>query len=265
MIPLLINIPSLKNSARVRMKSTKPSVYITTVVCLVISTIVSSLTFILSGATELYENVYTYVSVHGTLTYSELLDMIPQPGFIPLLLIVALNIAMALINIGYSLYCLNVSRQGKTSYKDIFNAFEQFGRAFLIYILQAVFIFLWSLLFIIPGIIASYRYSMSYYIMYDHPEYSAMECIRESKRLMSGNKMLLFIVDLSFIGWFILGYFVELITADLFLISLPLVSIFLMPYHGITNAIFYNALLVSDGQHKQAQGENRNESGNDQN
>ena len=245
---MLINIPSLKQSARARMKSTRPSVYGTTVFYLVISTLVSSLTFIMSGASDLYEKAYTYISLNETLTYTDLANMVPVPSFISVMLIIALNIALTLVGIGYSLYCLNVSRQQHTSYKDIFNAFEHFGRAFLISIIQGIFIFLWSLLFVIPGIIASYRYSMSYYVMYDHPEMSAIECIRESKRLMAGNKMLLFTLDLSFIGWFLLEYIVEIITSELFMISLPLVSIFLSPYHGITTAAFYDALLISDGQ-----------------
>ena len=63
-------------------------------------------------------------------------------------------IADFLIRPFIGLYCLNVSRQQHTSYKDIFNAFEHFGRAFLISIIQGIFIFLWSLLFVIHGIIA---------------------------------------------------------------------------------------------------------------
>jgi uncharacterized membrane protein len=60
--------------------------------------------------------------------------------------------------------------------------------------------------------------------------------------------MLLFTLDLSFIGWFILDYIVELITLQIVLVSLPLVDIFLVPYHSISIAAFYDALLISDGQ-----------------
>ncbi len=72
-------------------------------------------------------------------------------------------------------------------------------------ILVNVFIFLWSLLFIIPGIVKSYSYSMTYYVKCDHPEYTATQAIQESQMLMRGNKMRLFGLHLSFIGWFIVG------------------------------------------------------------
>ena len=61
--------------------------------------------------------------------------------------------------------------------------------------------FLWTCLFIIPGIVMGYAYSMTFYIMKDHPEYSALEAIRASKEMMKGYKMKLFLLQLSFIGW----------------------------------------------------------------
>jgi len=72
-------------------------------------------------------------------------------------------------------------------------------------LLVTVFTFLWTLLFIIPGIVKSYSYSMTYYIRCDHPEYTATQAIKESERLMRGNKARLFCLHLSFIGWFIVG------------------------------------------------------------
>jgi uncharacterized membrane protein len=79
------------------------------------------------------------------------------------------------------------------------------GRNIVTGLLVSLFTALWSLLFIIPGIVKYYSYSMTYYVSLDHPEYSSMECIQESERLMQGNKMELFCLDLSFIGWHLLG------------------------------------------------------------
>ena len=64
-------------------------------------------------------------------------------------------------------------------------------------LLVFVFTFLWTLLFIIPGIVKSYSYSMTYYIKCDHPEYTASQAIKESQRIMQGNKMRLFCLHLS--------------------------------------------------------------------
>lgn len=72
-------------------------------------------------------------------------------------------------------------------------------------LLIGIFTFLWSLLFIIPGIVKSYAYSMAYFIKIDHPEYTATQALDESQKIMKGNKMKLFLLDLSFIGWIILG------------------------------------------------------------
>ncbi len=75
----------------------------------------------------------------------------------------------------------------------------------LLGLLQTLFIFLWTLLLIIPGIVKSYAYSMAYFVKIDNPEYSAKQALDESERLMKGKKMKLFLLDLSFIGWYILG------------------------------------------------------------
>lgn len=100
-----------------------------------------------------------------------------------------------------------------------------YRKALLLYILRGLFIALWSLLFIIPGIMAAYSYAMADYILYNHPEMSAMEALRESKRLMHGRKGRLFGLDLSFIGWsllcFVPLYVLAMIAAILMTFMMP--------------------------------------------
>lgn len=72
-------------------------------------------------------------------------------------------------------------------------------------LLHTLFIFLWMLLFIIPGIVKYYSYSMAYYIKLDNPEMKANDAITESRKMMDGQKGRLFLLDLSFIGWMIVG------------------------------------------------------------
>lgn len=89
---------------------------------------------------------------------------------------------------------------------DVFEGFKgDLGGTILVGIMTTVFTLLWSLLFVIPGIIKSYSYSMAYYIKVDHPEYDWHQCIDESKRIMEGHKADLFVLDLSFIGWVLVG------------------------------------------------------------
>jgi uncharacterized membrane protein len=89
------------------------------------------------------------------------------------------------------------------------------------------------MLFVIPGIVKSYAYSMSYYVSLDHPEFSSTECIDESQRLMDGHKWELFCLDLSFIGWYILGS-----------LCLGVGILWVYTYHEQARAQFYHELVM---------------------
>ena len=94
-----------------------------------------------------------------------------------------------------------------------------------------LYIFLWTLLFIIPGIIASYSYSMTHYIMAENPEYGVNEAIAASKEMMRGNRWRLFCLRFSFIGWSILCIF-----------TLGIGYLWLNPYMEAANAAFYKEI-----------------------
>ena len=115
-----------------------------------------------------------------------------------------LRLAMAVVGVGFSLFVMNSVRRSQPAIGNLLDGFGMFPRVLFLIILQIVLIFLWSLLLVIPGIVAAYRYSFAVYVMIDHPEMSAMDCLRESKRLTTGYKRQLFLLDLSFIFWFLL-------------------------------------------------------------
>lgn len=106
--------------------------------------------------------------------------------------------------LGITLFFLNLFRRKAAEPDQIFSGFEQFFKALGLTFMTGLFIFLWSLLFLIPGIIAALRYSQAFYILADNPEKPIMECIRESKIMMKGNKGKLFCLVVSFIGWALL-------------------------------------------------------------
>lgn len=115
---------------------------------------------------------------------------------------------VGIVNIGIGKYYLGRAR--RTVKHDDFmvlidGAKGDIGGNIILGLLIGIFTFLWSLLFIIPGIVKSYAYSMAYFIKIDHPEYTATQALDESQKIMKGNKMKLFLLDLSFIGWIILG------------------------------------------------------------
>lgn len=115
---------------------------------------------------------------------------------------------------GYLTFFISIFRRKYLSPMEIFSGFERFFKALGLMVVMNIFVLLWSLLFFIPGIIASIRYSMAFFIFVDNPEMGIMEIISESKRMMGGNKWKYFCLQLSFIGWgllipftFGIGYF----------------------------------------------------------
>jgi uncharacterized membrane protein len=107
--------------------------------------------------------------------------------------------------LGVTTIYLRYRRRQEAPTELLFSGFSNYGRAFLLFLLMAVFIFLWSLLLVIPGLIAFYRYRLAFYILADNPNISPPEALRLSKELMAGNKWKLFCLDLSFIGWALLA------------------------------------------------------------
>lgn len=115
---------------------------------------------------------------------------------------------------------------------DIFNGFkEDLAGNFILYVMSIIFIFLWSCLFVIPGIVKYYAYSMAFLVKADHPEYGWKQCLDESKRITKGHKGELFMLDLSFIGWWILGS-----------LLLGIGSFWVTAYYMATKTQYYKAL-----------------------
>ncbi len=125
---------------------------------------------------------------------------------------------------------LNKARgQSDIKIEGLFNGFTtDFGGNLVTGLLISIFVSLWSLLFVIPGFIKAYSYAMAFYIKNDNPALSAAECITESRKLMDGNKWRLFCLDLSFIGWYIVGSF-----------CLGIGTLWVTPYHQAARACFY--------------------------
>ncbi|MGI9118075.1 MAG: DUF975 family protein [Minisyncoccia bacterium] len=105
---------------------------------------------------------------------------------------------------GTAVYFLNLSRGKEVSIEQLFDGFNHYGRTLGAYLLQMLFIFLWTLLFIIPGIIAAYSYALVFYILVDEPNLKPLEALRKSKKMMDGNKAKLFYLGLRFLGWVLL-------------------------------------------------------------
>lgn len=135
------------------------------------------------------------------------------------------------VSMGYAKFNLNLINKTGSDIKDLFSERGRFKTGFVMQFLRIVYILLWSLLFVIPGIIASYSYKMAPYILMENPDMTASQAITASKQLMKGNKWRLFCLEFSFIGWSLLSA-----------LTLGIGMLFLRPYMEAAGAAFYREL-----------------------
>lgn len=236
---MYINRAELKSRSRYLISNSRPSVIVAGLIYLGLSLIMYLLCLRLATMNytltklQLY---YDYLS-SGNMEYAAMVQAEMQPPAYVSLVNIAVSFVMSVVGAGFILFLLNTIRNTGACYGNMLDGFSLFFKLLLLNLLTGIFILLWSLLLIVPGIIAEYRYRLAVYILLDNPEKSVMECIRESKRMMSGYKGELFILDLSFLGWSLLA-------------SLPIVGFFVqiwtVPYVSMTYALFYEKLSGRD-------------------
>lgn len=135
-------------------------------------------------------------------------------------------------SVGISIVMLQISRFGESKIENLFDGFRRgLGNNIVAGLLVFVFTFLWSLLLIIPGIIKSYSYSMTYFILADNPDMSPTDAINKSREMMDGNKWRLFCLDFSFIGWYLLSA-----------LTFGVLALWISPYSLLARAEFYESL-----------------------
>lgn len=212
----------LKQNAKNALKGKWGSAILATIIFVGIS-------FTVAFVLKLIEN---FVGI-GTLLVSKNIEIVPLVSLIVSIITSILEIlVIAPMTIGLYSYFLNLSEENKPSVEIIFDGFKKsFSNSVIMNILITVYTFLWTLLFIIPGIIKAYSYSMAFYIMAENPSISAGEAIKESMRIMNGHKMELFFLQLSFIGWAILAMF-----------TCGIGFLWLVPYMNKTTANFYQSI-----------------------
>ena len=138
------------------------------------------------------------------------------------------------ISIGICSYTLHVVRntEKKNKIDPLLDGFRgSVGNSILVGLLATIFTALWSLLFVIPGIVKAIAYSQCYFIALEHPEYDANTCITESRKMMNGHKWEYFCLQFSFIGWMIVGLF-----------CLGVGTLWVSAYMNAANAAYYEDL-----------------------
>ena len=144
---------------------------------------------------------------------------------------------------GFQTLFLGAVRGGEATAKDMFEGYnkELFSRVLTTTLLYYVYVFLWSLLLLIPGCIKSYSYAMTPYILKDNPEMKNNAAIEESMRMMDGHKLELFLLDLSFIGLAILS-----------ILTCCIGFLWLVPYMNMARVNFYEDLKKASVEVKEA-------------
>jgi uncharacterized membrane protein len=131
--------------------------------------------------------------------------------------------------LGLATFSLSLARNKEAKIEQIFEGFNNFVPALSTYLLMLLFVVLWALLLIVPGIIAGLSYSMSFYILAENPSMAAMDVLRKSKAMMNGYKLKLFYLCLRFLG---LGL--------LCILTLGIGFFWLFPYVHVCFARFYD-------------------------
>lgn len=224
---MLLDRVTLKLEAKGIVKNARVSAYLFTLLFLVIG-------WLLGGTSD-------YVSLDADRAYYlsaasgiDLSFLALHRAFSPVL-VTFVSIIVGLLNVlldaGYALYHLGIRRGEEMPYETLFDGFSFAGKLILLAIVQYIFIFLWSLLFVIPGVIAAYRYRFALYNLCEDPEMGVMEALNMSKAQTAGFKWQLFVLDLSFIGWTLLCG-----------LTLGVLYIWIQPYISQTNIGYFQQI-----------------------
>ena len=200
----MIDRPYVKGRARQIIQTARPNIFYASIIMTALSVLLGYLSGRLVGITNSEALRYmqyiesgnvdaalNYLAARSPSTGERLMDLLLQ----------SVNI---IISLGFLIYLLNTVRGTGAVLGNLLDGFGYWWKVLVLTFVTGVLVLLWSLLLIVPGIIAAYRYSMAQYLLITRPELGILDCLRESKRLTEGHKGELFMLDLSFLGWFLL-------------------------------------------------------------
>ena len=202
-----------KEKAKTALRNYSPNIFIVAAIAIFLPMGINNIfnNGILGGSLNVNIDVNTGES--SIIFFEQIADAIRGSGLMPImglqLLYVAvislmLNVVSTLISYGYTFYCLKASRGEQAGFSDLLAGFERPGRIIWATVLISIKTMLWSLLFVIPGILAALSYSQTYRVLIDDPNISASDAIAVSRDMMRGNRMDYFFLELSFFGWLLL-------------------------------------------------------------
>lgn len=249
---MTIDRNAIKAEARDLMRSALPRPYYEGLIFVLVSGILLALSYRILSVNITAESSQKYLSLilagnyDSALRYAEKLRPSSLDSFISMVLELFRN----LLYVGLSIFSLNTLRRRESSLWNLLDCFSRFFPLVVLLLLRSLLITVWLQLLIIPGILAAYRYRMAAYLMLDHREFSAIPAIVFSGQLMKGKKWSLFLLDLSFLGWFLLSL-LPLMLGALFAGWIPLIAgacgsaailAWVLPYYELSCVGFYEAI-----------------------
>ncbi len=179
-------------------------------------------------ATSFFVFVMSVLFFVGVTTSTNETDFLAKLVFLNPVIVAAQFLVSGAFAVGFAAFYLGISQEGEARLEKLFIGFRRFWKSLGVYFLYGLLVALWSLLLVVPGIIAAYRYVMAYYIIADDEDCGPLEAISRSKEMMAGNKWKFFCLNLRFIGWSILAA-----------IPCGLGYLWLIPYMQTSFAKFY--------------------------
>lgn len=227
----------LKYEAKAITKNAKESAYVFTLIYLAIGLALDGIDWLITGGpqAEMTAYVQDYMPELGVY-FQSTGPLLRLPSAAVWFISIVISLVAVVLSAGYILYAMSVRKGIVTPYSTMFDGFLFAGKIILLSIVQYIFVFLWSLLFIIPGIIAGYRYRFALYNLCENPEMGVMEALNMSKAQTRGHKWELFVLDLSFLGWVILCG-----------LTLGILTIWIMPYRNQTDIGYFQAIKQMSG------------------
>lgn len=207
---------------------------------LLMTLLMMAIVFVLERITDLVEGgslFYSYGTIRqyyaiwrsGDITaWQDLINSLPDNTAISAFFSMLVSLIGIVLNGGYYIYCIGIRRGGEMPFATLADGLGVAGKLIWCSILMWIKIFLWSLLFWIPGIIAAYRYRFAYYNILTDNSLTAGEAIRLSCQQTQGMKGQLFVLDLSFFGWMLLSS-----------LTLGLLNIWLTPYMTLCDLAYF--------------------------
>ena len=224
---MVLDRGSLKRESKVLLKTAQVSPYLFTLVLLAIM-------FVINGISDYVQmdDEFAYVySLRFDMDLSFLALHRAFPAFAVWFVSIVCTLLGVVLNVGASLSHLGIRRGEEMPFVTLFDGFAFVGKIILLYVVQVIFISLWTLLLVIPGIVAAYRYRFAMLNLCENPEIGVMEALNMSKAQTLGFKWQLFVLDLSFIGWSLLAS-----------LTLGILYIWLAPYIAQSNIAFFQEI-----------------------